>query len=62
MGTDKEPQPDKEGGAGIGLDLGAFLIAFVFVWVVFDNLALGLLAGVIFGGGSRAARKRRKSD
>ncbi len=37
-------------------NLGAFLLAFLFVWIVFDNMALGLLVGLIAAGGSHAAQ------
>ncbi|WP_300974374.1 hypothetical protein [Sphingomonas sp. LHG3406-1] len=37
--------------------VGAFLLVAGFVWVVFDNLALGLIFG-FFAGGIAAARKQ----
>ncbi len=45
-------------------NLAAFLIAFFFVWLVFDNLALGLIFGVLFSGGSEIAQRSaaKKSD
>ncbi len=40
-----------------GINLGAFLIAFLFVWLIFDNMALGLLVGLLFAGGGEAAQR-----
>ncbi|MCA3255676.1 MAG: hypothetical protein INF91_08685 [Alphaproteobacteria bacterium] len=38
---------------------GAALLVGGFVWIVFDNLALGILAGLVAGaGGFKAAAKR----
>ncbi len=49
-----------------GINLGAFLLVFVFVWVIFDNLALALIFALIFAGGGeaaqRAASKNTKKD
>jgi len=39
------------------INVTSFLLAFLFVWLVFDNIALGLLAGLIFGGGSEMAQR-----
>jgi hypothetical protein len=38
-----------------GFGIGAFLLVAGFVWLVFDNLALGLIFG-LFAGGAAAAR------
>ena len=32
-----------------GFGIGAFLLVAGFVWIVFDNLALGLIFGVLAG-------------
>jgi hypothetical protein len=58
---------DKEPGAGEGwrrggINFGAFLIVFAFVWIVFDNPALALLCALIFAGGAEAAQRARKKD
>jgi hypothetical protein len=34
----------------VGFALGAFVAVAAFVWIVFDNLALGLLFGLFAGG------------
>lgn len=39
--------------------VGAFLLVAGFVWIVFDNLALGLIFGLI-AGGTAAARAQAK--
>ncbi|MEE4271488.1 MAG: hypothetical protein V2I67_07440 [Thermoanaerobaculales bacterium] len=39
------------------LNIASFLAAFVFVWLVFDNAALGLIVGLVVGGGSEMARR-----
>ena len=45
------------------INVATFLIVFLFVWLVFDNLALGLIFGLIFGGGSEVAQRAAgKSD
>lgn len=36
---------------------GAFLVVFVFVWIVFDNLALAFLFALMAGGGAEAAQR-----
>ncbi len=51
--TDKPSQPLKRAG----LNFGAFVVAFLFVWLVFDNMALGLLVGLLFAGGGEAAQR-----
>ena len=43
-----------------GINLGAFLLPFLFVWLVFDNMALGLLVGLLFAGGGEAAQRAAK--
>ena len=39
------------------MNAGSFLLAFLFVWLVFDNFALALLAGLAFGGGSEMVQR-----
>ena len=39
-----------------GFGLGAFLLVAGFVWIVFDNLALGLIFG-LFAGLAAATRR-----
>jgi len=45
-----------------GINLGAFVVVFGFVWLVFDNLALALLVALIFAGGAEAAQRASKKD
>jgi hypothetical protein len=45
-----------------GINLGAFLLVFVFIWVIFDNLALALIFALIFAGGGEAVQRAAKSD
>lgn len=45
-----------------GISLGAFLLVFAFVWIVFDNLALALVFALIFGGGAAASQRAKKRD
>jgi len=41
-----------------GFALGSFLLAGGFVWIVFDSVALGLIAGLFAGlGGAKAGAK-----
>lgn len=46
-----------KGWSRAGINLGAFLIAFVFVWIVFDNLALALIFALLFAGGGEAVQR-----
>jgi hypothetical protein len=39
----------------LGFGLGAFVLVAAFVWLVFDNLALGLLFGLVAGGAAGKA-------
>jgi hypothetical protein len=56
--TRSRTSPKKAVAVGHGaINAAAFLLAFIFVWLVFDNLALGLLAGLIIGGGSEVAQR-----
>jgi hypothetical protein len=56
-----EEQDATEEGSGSrphgAMNVGAFLLSFLFVWLVFDNFALALLAGLAFGGGSEIAQR-----
>ena len=38
----------------VGFGVGAFLLVATFVWIVFDNLALGLIFGLLAGAGAGA--------
>ncbi|MEI6419922.1 MAG: hypothetical protein WCO82_12705 [Sphingomonadales bacterium] len=35
-----------------GMGAGSGLLIGLFVWIIFHNLALGILAGLVFGGGA----------
>lgn len=35
----------------------AFLVTFFFVWLVFDNFAVGLIIGLFAGGGTGLAQR-----
>lgn len=37
-----------------GFGVGAFVLVAAFVWIVFDNLALGLIFGLLAGAGAGA--------
>lgn len=41
---------------------GAFLLVAGFVWIVFDDLALGLIFGLIAGGTAAARAKAKDSQ
>ena len=38
----------------LGFGVGAFALVAAFVWIVFDNLALGLVFGLLAGAGAGA--------
>ncbi|MBU2168168.1 MAG: hypothetical protein KKF88_10050 [Alphaproteobacteria bacterium] len=38
----------------LGFGVGAFVLVAAFVWIVFDNLALGLVFGLLAGAGAGA--------
>ena len=38
----------------LGFGVGAFVLVAAFVWIVFDNLALGLAFGLLAGAGAGA--------
>ena len=52
----------KENWRRAGINLFAFLVPFVFIWIVFDNVALALIFALIFAGGGEAAQRAAKSD
>lgn len=57
---DQKQNTNEEGSRGRprgAINVTSFLLAFLFVWLVFDNAALGLLVGLIFGGGSEMAQR-----
>ncbi|MCI5045947.1 MAG: hypothetical protein MRY59_00480 [Aquisalinus sp.] len=56
--TDTSETPEKEDAPKpkAAFNVGAFMLAFLFVWIVFDNMALGLLVGLFAAGGSHAAQ------
>ncbi len=60
MDHDAEPEtPEKPTGTSQSTNLVAFLVTFGFVWLVFDNMALGLLFGLMIAGGSEAAQRAK---
>ena len=56
--------PAPSGPPRAAFNAGAFLLVFAFVWLVFDNLALGLVFGLMAAGGSEVAQRTatRKQD
>lgn len=54
-------QPAAQTWKRSGINLVAFLIPLIFVWLVFDNLALGLLVALLFGGGAEASQRAVRS-
>ena len=55
--NESPPSGEPDGRPRGAINLVSFLIPFLFVWLVFDNMALGLLAGLVFGGGSAAVQR-----
>ena len=57
----QEPHPTEEDSSSArphgAVRFASFLVPLLFVWLVFDNLALGILAGLLFGGGSEAVQR-----
>lgn len=53
--TDQDPKtlPRQRGL----INLAAILMTFLFVWLVFDNLALALIFAMFVGGGSEVAQR-----
>jgi hypothetical protein len=41
----------------LGFGVGAFVLVAAFVWIVFDNLALGLVFGLLAGAGAGAGAR-----
>ena len=55
------PTPSSEGALKrTGITLSAFLIPFVFIWIVFDNLALAIALAFLFAAGSAAAQRANR--
>jgi hypothetical protein len=50
-------EPSRVAKPRASINLGAFLLAFLFVWLVFDNVALGLIVALFVGGGSEVAQR-----
>jgi hypothetical protein len=50
-------EPAQRGKPRASINFGAFLLAFLFVWLVFDNFALGLIFAFFAAGGSEAAQR-----
>ena len=46
----------------MSFNLVAFLVVFGFIWLVFDNMALGLIFGLIFAGGSEVVQRTTKKS
>nr|GGH93177.1 hypothetical protein GCM10011355_04400 [Aquisalinus luteolus] len=51
------PETDKKGGPHRVFSVGAFLLVTLFVWLIFDNLALGILFGLMAAGGLEVAQR-----
>lgn len=45
----------------VGFGVGAFILVAAFVWIVFDNLALGLIFGLLAGAGAGAGASSDKA-
>jgi hypothetical protein len=60
---EKPPRGEKsEGVKRAGFSLGAFVVMFGFVWIVFENLALAMLAALFFAGGAQIVQRGRKES
>lgn len=66
---DKTPQdPSSSPTRRAGINIGTFTVVAGFVWIVFDNLALGLLLGLAFAAGgevvqrSQSGKRKRPDD
>jgi hypothetical protein len=58
---EKPADDDQSGGLKrAGFSLGAFVLTFGFIWIVFDNLALALLFALVFAGGAQVAQRGAK--
>jgi hypothetical protein len=63
MDDDTRTDEKRTGGTGrAAFNAGGAVIAFGFVWIVFDNLALAIVAALIVGGGLLAAKSGRRKD
>ena len=56
MSDETEPE-EKKRPSGVVFEVGGAMIAFGFVWIVFDNLVLAIFAAMLVGGGFFAAKK-----
>lgn len=55
------PNPSSEGALKrTGITLSAFLIPFVFIWIVFDNLALAIALAFLFAAASAATQRANR--
>lgn len=43
------------------VDLGAFLVVFTLLWIIFDNWVLALFFAFLFAGGADVAQSRKDS-
>ncbi|MEO1039425.1 MAG: hypothetical protein AAFX09_07750 [Pseudomonadota bacterium] len=57
---DAKKEPASGGAKRAGFSVGAFVVVLGFVWIVFDNFALALIAGLVFGAGAQAAQSLSK--
>lgn len=63
MTNDNDSQNKPTSQSKMSFNLVTFLVVMGFIWLVFDNLALGLIFGLLFAGGSEMAqRQANKSD
>lgn len=58
MPSEEPPPAQRRRGP---LNGGAFVLVFLFVWIVFDNLALALIFGLFALGGAEAAQRAVRS-
>ena len=63
MTKENDSQNKQTSQSKMSFNLVTFLVVMGFIWLVFDNLALGLIFGLLFAGGSEMAqRQANKSD
>lgn len=60
--SDSGEDTKKDGLKRNGINIGAFIVIFAFVWLVFDNLALAFLFALVFAGGAEAAQRASKKE
>ncbi|WP_306250530.1 hypothetical protein [Parvularcula sp. IMCC14364] len=60
----KTPDVENNSRSRGAFNIGTFLLVFGFIWIVFDNIALAVLFGLIMAGGSEVAQRAasKKSD